>query len=150
MSRPSLVVILFLVIPACVGCRSLHQSSDNNDLLPLASTDDFVAIIIPGDPLHLAGAWTPAVTDLLDAEPAIRECATARDSHVAKHWRRSARQYVGASKDGKRVLYIGLFDTRYHKLEELRRGVTIVDDAGPDYLEVTYDVASRHCIERSS
>lgn len=135
-------------LTACLGCRSIAPVGDSGDLLPLVPTGSFMAVIIPGDESKAGESWTPTPADVLGAEPVILECARARDPYVAKHWHRYARQYSGASRHGNRVMYIGLFDIKFHPLDRLRRGLVIVDDGGTDYLELTYDVGLRQCVNR--
>src|SRR2546425_942209 len=118
-----------VTVAACATGQPPQQVSSNEPLFPWVSTDQFVGVIVPDFGSVPSESWTPTSADALGAEPIIHECVRVRAPYVAKHWGRYARQYIGVVRAGKRVMRIGFFDTKYHPVDGLRRGLVIVDDA---------------------
>jgi len=109
--------------------------------------------IVPADhPFSgLAAAWTPTTADVARAERGLRSYLRSLGPSVVHDygngplWKRLhsfGRQYVGVRRDGRRVIWINLFDTDnpfYEKGSE-RETLVKLHECGDCNAEVYYDL----------
>ncbi len=109
--------------------------------------------IVPADhPLGgIAPAWTPTTADVARAEHGLRAYlrslgrGVVHDYGKGPLWRRLGdfgRQYVGVRRDGRRVIWINLFDVDNSFYERGSERVTLVKlhECGDCNAEVYYDL----------
>lgn len=141
--RTGAILLFVLATTGCARSR-VHDLPDDAAILQSDKTAALLDQCSRDTPPKGGATWRPAADDVIGLERALHAALSTRSWAAPSDWTKAPdgwrRQYVGTSRDGRRIIYGNFFPRKAGDDHQWRNEPLIYCDGGPGFFGVEYDV----------